>query len=150
MNSSDTSPEIDLYERGVSLVEVAAALAVTTLLASVAIPQLSGLLTRTSIHSEALALRLFLERTYIHVLSSRQGVSIDCSEQILVARRETGEPVATHLVRRGITLDVASIPERKLLIHPTGTTSPATLELKKGTMSCLVIMSLRGRMRVTC
>ncbi len=135
---------------GFTVVELVAVLAVLALLASAALPFVQGVVDRMRLTNEALALKLFLERTYSHALTAREGLSIECAERSLAAYRKTGEILATHSLSHGASLDLSSLSDRKLLFHPSIAASPATLTLKRAKRSCRVIISLRGRVRVAC
>jgi prepilin-type N-terminal cleavage/methylation domain-containing protein len=78
MSIENKRSESTIRERGFSALELVATLAVLALLLSAALPQLQGVIDRTRLNNEALALRLFLERTYVHVLTAREGLTIEC------------------------------------------------------------------------
>jgi prepilin-type N-terminal cleavage/methylation domain-containing protein len=139
-----------LSSRGFTLVEMAAVIAVCALLLSATVPHIATISTRSALNTEALGLRLFLERAYAYALASRTQVTIECAPRQLTARLSQGDIVATHKVGHGAELKSKSLSDGKLLLHPSIATSPASLELTKGARSCLVIMSLRGRIRISC
>jgi prepilin-type N-terminal cleavage/methylation domain-containing protein len=136
--------------RGFTVMEVVAAVAVMALLVSAALPELKAVIDRGRLNNEALALKLFLERAYVHTLTAREGLEIACAEKELTAEYKSGEVLARHSISRGTTLDVELLANRRLLLHPSIAASPATLTLRRANRTCQVVISLRGRVRVTC
>jgi type II secretory pathway pseudopilin PulG len=135
---------------GFTAVELTACVAVIALLTSAAIPQLRGVVDHSRISNEALALRLFLERAYAYTLTARESLTIECSEHLLVAQRKDGVVLSSHQISNGASLDLQSVPDHRLLLHPTIAASPATLTLRRADRLCQIIISLRGRFRVVC
>jgi len=135
---------------GFTVIELVATLAVLALLVSAALPQLNGVTSTMRLKNEALALKLFIDRVYTYVLTAREGLSLECAESSLTAYRSGGEIVARHPISQGAFLDLESLEDRKLLLHPSIAASPATLTLRRADRSCRIIVSLRGRVRVAC
>lgn len=150
MRTTRSVMRLQRCSRGFTVVELTACVAVIALLSSAAIPQLRALVDRSRIGNEAAALRLFLERAYAYTLTARESLTIECSEHLLVAQRKNGVILSSHHISNGTSLDLQSVPDQRLLLHPTIAASPATLTLRRAHRSCQIIISLRGRFRVVC
>jgi type II secretion system protein H len=137
-------------QTGFSLLEVTTVLAIVGVLTAVAVPHLRSFTIYTYLRGESDSLRLFLEKASGYALASRQQVTVRLFETNLRATSDSGELLGTHTIKNGVTLRPDSAPERKLLFRPTISASPATVELLRNGRSCSVVISLRGRIRVSC
>ena len=135
---------------GFSLLEVITVLAICGVLVGIAAPQLRAFTTKTYLRGEAISLRLFLEKAVAYALASRQQVTVRLSDNKLYATTDSGDRIGLLSFRHGVTIEPSSIPNRSMVFRPSISASPATIDLQRGDLSCSVVVSLRGRVRVAC
>jgi type II secretory pathway pseudopilin PulG len=148
--SSDLTSGASLRERGVSLLEVIAVLAFLGILLSISVPTIATFSGRTYLRRETVAARLFLERAYAHALAFRQPITVTIENASLTTRSENGQLVERLSLRRKVLLRPESVRDGRILFYPSITASPATLRLTRGASQCSIVISLRGRTRITC
>jgi prepilin-type N-terminal cleavage/methylation domain-containing protein len=135
---------------GFSLVEALVTISIISILATIAVPQVSAQVKRLTVRSEASSLRLFLERCSAYALTVRSPVEVALSPSTLSAQHQNGPLIGVHTLQNGVILEPLAGGAHTLLFYPSISASPATLVLNKGSTSCSVIVSLRGRIRFVC
>ena len=129
---------------GYSMIEMALVLVLAGLAALVALPTLGSARDRQLVKKESMKLASTIE---LLVAASFQSAA----EHTLVLSEEGYEVIGELAGRRKLplTLQIESAPQ-ELSFYRYGVVSPATVALKTSRNLCLVIVSLRGRVRVTC
>jgi prepilin-type N-terminal cleavage/methylation domain-containing protein len=135
---------------GYSLLELVTVIAVLAILTASATPALVTLSYRTALRSEAAAVSLFFERAYSYSINIQERVDVSVLERRLVARNQAGTPLSDYALKYGVSVRDASTKERIISLFPSISASPQTVELSKGSQTCSVVASLRGRFRTTC
>lgn len=140
---------------GFSLLEALVTISIISVLATIAVPQVSAQSKRLALRSEASSLRLFLERCSAYALTVRSPVEVvlsprNLSPSTLSAQHQNGPLLGNYTLQNGVTLEPLAGGATSLLFYPSISASPATLVLNKGGISCSVVISLRGRIRFVC
>ena len=136
--------------RGFSLPELIICMAITSISVGIAVPRTLSFLNQVYLKGEATSVRLFIESAYAHALSSQQRITVSLTPYMLEGRRESGELLGRYSTRHRVLIDPDSVNGRTLAFYPTIAASPATIQLSRSGRSCAVIISLRGRVRVSC
>ena len=136
--------------QGFTLIEFLVACSIISIIATSACISLHAYTEKLYLKREALKLQLFLERFYATALTFRQRITIMLSEQNVIALGPTAQKLGESTFSRNTTCDLPDSNPLLLYFHPTISTSPKTILLKRGASACRVIVSLRGRIRVAC
>jgi prepilin-type N-terminal cleavage/methylation domain-containing protein len=137
-------------QRGFSLLESLIVLAFTGVILAISIPQASDISRRLNLKSEASSIRLFLERCLSFSLSSRRTVQVAVNQSDLLASTEDGTPLFSYKLKQGVTFTGNLTAREPLFFYQMISASPKTLTINKGSLSCSIVISLRGRIRFTC
>jgi hypothetical protein len=124
-------------------------LAVITVIMLALALRLSVVSDRLAVREEASAARLFLERSYGYALASQQTIKVKINPSSMVTSLIDGKELETHRVRQGVSLSPNSAHRSELAMYPNLAVSPGSLNFAKGRAACSLIISLRGRFRVT-
>lgn len=135
--------------RGYTLLEMILTLAVLTTIMVALAMRLSIVSERLAVRQEASAGRLFLERCYGYAIASQQTIRVKINPSSMISYLVDGTQLALHPVRQGVMLAPASTHRSELALYPSLSASPASLSFSKGGASCSLIVSLRGRFRIT-
>jgi prepilin-type N-terminal cleavage/methylation domain-containing protein len=135
--------------RGYTLLEMILTLAVLTTIIMALAMRLSIISERLAVRTEAAAARLFLESSYGYALASQQTIRVQINPNSMISYLVDGTQLALHPVRQGVALAPASNHRTELALYPTLSASPASLSFSKGGASCSLVVSLRGRFRIT-
>jgi prepilin-type N-terminal cleavage/methylation domain-containing protein len=135
---------------GFSLLESLTVLALTGIILAISAPQVSDISRRLSLKGEASAVRLFLERCLSFSLAARRTVQVAISQSDLSAATEDGTQLFNHKLKQGVTFSGDLTARDPLTFYQTISASPKTLTISKGSLSCSIIVSLRGRIRFSC
>jgi hypothetical protein len=125
-------------------------MAIAGIVIGIAVPHTLSFLNQLYLKGEATSVRLFIESAYAHALSSQQRVNVSLNQHTLEGRKESGEVIGRYSTRHRVTINPDSVSGRTLSLYPTIAVSPATIQLSRSGRSCSVIISLRGRARVSC
>jgi prepilin-type N-terminal cleavage/methylation domain-containing protein len=145
-----TKPADSVACRGFSLLELTACTAIASIVIGIAVPHTVSFLNQLYLKGEATSVRLFIESAYAYALSSQQRVNVSLNQNTLQGLTESGEAVGRYSTRNRVTINPDSVSGRTLSFYPTIAASPATIQLSRSGHSCSVIISLRGRARVSC
>ena len=137
-------------QHGFSLLESLTVLAFTGVILAISIPKASDISRRLNLKSEASSIRLFLERCLSFSLSSRRTVQVAVNQSDLLAATEDGIPLFSYKLKQGVTFTGNLNARDPLFFYQTISASPKTLTINKGSLSCSIVISLRGRIRFTC
>lgn len=136
--------------QGFTLIEFLVASSIISIIATSACISLQAYTEKLYLKREAVKLQLFLERFYATALTFRQRITVMVSEQNVTARDSTTKKLGESTFLKNTTCELPDANPLLLFLHPTITTSPKTITLKRGSSVCRVIVSLRGRIRVAC
>ena len=137
-------------QRGAHLLELLVALALVTLVSSIAAPVMRQFSQAGGLRREADNIKRFLELASVMASQHEMTVMTSISQQQITL---------DNAANRGDTPLIHSIPnhfqlagkgEEYLKFFPSGAATPATLELRNNDRICFIIISLRGRIRVQC
>ena len=137
-------------QRGLSLLEVVAAIAFMGILIGISVPSITTLRNRLYLRGETTAVRQFLERAYGHALASRQPTIVSITHTSLTTHTEREVALERLFLRRNVEIRRDSVRDGRILFYPSITASPTTLRLARGGQECSIVISLRGRTRVVC
>ena len=136
--------------RGASLIELLLSMAITSILFSIAAPSLSSLRGREHVLAESARIRLALEQGYISALAHDAVVVAsfgDHGVDLVFARG----PSILHLSPPpGVTVRMKSPDQKEIAFYPTHAATPATVLIESGSLTCSIVVSLRGRVRSLC
>jgi prepilin-type N-terminal cleavage/methylation domain-containing protein len=135
---------------GFSLLELSVCTAIVGIVIGIAVPHTLSSLNQLYLKGEATSVRLFIESAYAHALSSQQRVNVSLNQNTLQGLTESGEVIGRYSTRHSVTINPDSVSGRTLTFYPTIAASPATIQISRRGRLCSVIISLRGRVRVSC
>jgi len=136
--------------RGFSLLDATLTMGILGIMILAAVNSFSSDARLNHLSTEAHSLRLLMERAYTHALAYQERITIRLNQSNAAVHSSNGKTLERYTYRHGVRLDLKDRTEITVLCNPTISMSPATLRLEKGSSTCSVIISLRGRIRATC
>ena len=135
---------------GFSLIELLIVLAIISALGAITIPAVGSWHTRHTLMIEGEKLRLFLERARLVSLTHDTAIAVRFKPPHLIATATTAPPLFSYTPRSGISVKNKAEELKPVIFYSTMTSTPTTLAVSAGPAECLVIVSLRGRIRNGC
>ncbi len=133
-----------MNKTGLTILEFIIIAGILGILAIGAIPKIHGSLGLSRTRQEALALAAIIDTAVIHArLTSSQVLIMTDDNRITVTSTPSPLNISKSFRSR------LSGDSSEFLISPNGVVKPATLKLV-GSTECLIIVSLRGRVRIKC
>lgn len=136
--------------KGLSLIEVVITIGITAIIVSSCLSSVPRIARHQRLCGETKRLQNFLERARTRAvsLSSETSVLIRPSELNLVdAKNNLLEKFVFH---DGFTIRTTSNIKDRLSFYSSHTASPATITVALRDLTAALVISLRGRIRVTC
>lgn len=137
---------------GYSLTELLVVLCLTIGLSLTAMVKSAELLKITALSSQAKLIQSLISNAIISAYRQNSELSLNIyKDKILLMR--AGKIIDQQIVRKNIELSKVNQPISSVWIesiYPGGSQSPFTLQLKSGALSCLITVSLRGRVIRKC
>ena len=137
-------------EYGVSLLDVVISIALLGILFSISIPAISDRYSRYALKVATSTLRGDIEILIAKVLAQEQQFNLEINRLGYTIKPVTGEGKVTREFGHNIEALLPNGEPHLLKFYGSGVVSPATIALQKGGVSCQIIISLRGRSRVSC
>jgi prepilin-type N-terminal cleavage/methylation domain-containing protein len=136
--------------RGASLIELLLSLAITSILFLIAAPSLPGLGRRQKVLTESARIRLALEQGYMSALAHDATVVASFGEHGIDLGFARGPSILHLSPPTGVTVRMKSPDQKEIAFYPTHTATPATVLIESGSLTCSIVVSLRGRIRSVC
>ncbi|MEY4668938.1 MAG: hypothetical protein RL518_1637 [Pseudomonadota bacterium] len=137
-------------ERGFSLIEMLLGVSMIASVVAIALPSLAEWIPRHAVRREARAVQLVVERAYTLAVVRSVPVSVQFLPSQIIATSATTAPLFSHPLPASITARIKGNQDSSLVLYPSHTASPATIEVLGPSYRCSVIVSLRGRTRLEC
>jgi prepilin-type N-terminal cleavage/methylation domain-containing protein len=137
-------------ESGFTLLETLVVCLIISVLASASVVSISALTNNLFLKQDAQRLKLFLEKHYARALTRRAKSIIVISKNSVTAIDNPDMVVDTMRLSPKTTVVFGNKPSLSIILHPSITASPQTINLQRRFIECRVIVSLRGRFRVAC
>lgn len=135
---------------GFSLLEVMLVLAITLILASSAALTLSANHRHNILKAETAAAQLFLEEIYAYALAYQQNITLSLSPLRIATSQNLGVQRSSYSFRHNVTLDLLPTQSKTLQFNSAISATPTTLTFQYHDRTCDLIISLRGRIRLSC
>ena len=135
---------------GFSLLEMMIVLATTLILDGTAALTVSTHRRRNILKAEMTAVQLFLEEIYAHALAYQQDLTLSLSPFQMATSQTLGAQRSRYLFRHGVTLALAPTQSKTLQFNSTISATPTTLIFQYHDLRCNLVISLRGRIRLSC
>ena len=132
-------------QNGISLLEVMIALSLALVLLSSTKIVLREL-KPSPLLSETERFQAYLEDLIARVPTESKPIELRC--QSLSCQASLGERLLNFQLQARVRF--ADSSRSRILLFPSGTTTPATITLQEGKRRCRLALSLRGRLRKRC
>lgn len=137
-------------QRGFSLIELAACLALSSIVAAASFVALPALVRKHRLCGETKRLQLVFERGRTRALMTGLPHAVSLSPTQIVLRDMTMQPIEAISLRYGVTLALAPGSLQAITFYPSHAASAATIPLRLGMLSSSIVISLRARTRTVC
>lgn len=141
----------DRRQAGFQLLELLAALLIAAILLEIATMS-AGAFRAAAVRREAERLAARLEEFELKAQQREEDLVFEIQEdRYSAARTVVAAPsLLTHLLPRSMRLYRPAQEAQAIALRASGTATPATLHLEGSGTACVIVIALRGRIRVEC
>lgn len=137
-------------QRGFSLLETLLVCAIISILIGSASISVQAYTNDLLLRHDAGRLKLFFEKHYARALTRRERIVISVDTTKAQAIIKSTQIIGNLIFSPNTQVLLQGNEAISIFLHPTVAASPKTIRLRRGGHECRVVISLRGRFRVSC
>ena len=137
-------------QRGFSLLESLLVCAIISILIGSASISIQAYATKLLLRHDTHRLKLFFEKHYARALNQREQIVISVDTTKAQAIIKSTKKIGNLIFSPNTQVLLQGNEAISIFLHPTVAASPKTIRLRRGGHECRVVISLRGRFRVSC
>jgi type II secretory pathway pseudopilin PulG len=132
---------------GFSILEVLILLFLTGIIFSVSFPALGAAVRKTEAQKQADAISAWLSTLHMKSLNMQKDLSVRLNNNELIAKDKNDKTIARKKISEKTTVRLSS---SQIKFFASGVQSPTTIYLSHLTISCRIVLALRGRITTQC
>jgi prepilin-type N-terminal cleavage/methylation domain-containing protein len=143
-------PSYQEAQRGFSLLESLLVCSIISILIVSASISVQAYTTDLLLRHDAGRLKLFFEKQYARALNRRERIMISVDTAKAQAITKSSHTIGNLVFSPNTQVLLQRNEPISIFLHPTLAASPKSIRLRRGGHECRVVISLRGRFRVSC